>query len=149
MLRDEDRKKAADALAIVRDARKAGVSFGYLRGMARHGPFLEEVGRLAAPALWIVADIGKADESFGPAGGFDCISLLALRECVSAVVLNEAAICIWHYQTAIARALLRREIVAIVETTERHCADWTTFFEAKRGGPPIMLTVLSPPDGYA
>jgi hypothetical protein len=138
----------AATLALIEQARRSGVDVGMVRTTATRPPFLDKVAKPQPPALWIVADIAEGDKSTG-LDGFDAISLIALRERVDAVVVNEADACASNYGAALARALLHREIVAVVETTQRHCADWTTFFTAKSDGPPTMLTMIVPPDGYA
>jgi len=142
-----ERDQIADETGeLLLDARRAGVNLGFLRFVASRPPF--KVAKLRAPGIWVVADIGKVNESHGPEG-FDMRSLIALRDSIEAVVLNEAGVDASNFAVALVRAIKHREIVAVVETTERHCADWTEFFAARRGGPPIMLMVLSPPDGFA
>lgn len=148
MIRPEQRRTLDLTVALLKKARRIGVDVGMVRVTAKRTPFLDEVALPRAPALWIVADIAEGDQSRG-IDGFDVISLIALRERIAAVVINEADGHAGNYATALARARLHCETVAVVETTQRHCADWTAFFEAKRGGPPIILTMIVPPEGHA
>ena len=133
----------SDEISLVLQAGlRGGMQLGFVRYGDDRGSFTEELAKLRGPALLIVADVGRHDESFGPEG-FDVRSLLLMRRQVSAVVLNEAEPEARHFLSAIERCLRHQEIVAIVETTERHLVDWKDFFDAKPGGPPVSLIVVA------
>jgi hypothetical protein len=113
-----------------------------------HRPgFFAEIAGLKPPAFLILADIGDHNESFGPPG-FDQVSLCFLRTAAGKVVINSSGADSKWYAVAITAAFYVESISVLVETTERHAADWLDFFE-QRGEPIAILNIISGEGGHA
>jgi hypothetical protein len=90
--------------------------------------------------------IGSGDESFGPAG-FDAQCLAVLRGALRGVVISSAGVAVEYYAPwGITAALTGPSAVAMIETTTRHFADRSDFFE---GAKIPILHVISSEGGHA
>jgi hypothetical protein len=132
---------------LINRARAAGLTLAYIRPQPDRPRFVDRITKLKPPATFVIADVGSHDDSFGPAG-FDMGSLCVLRTATAKVVINSSGASAQWYAIALTVAFFIDRISVIVETTERHAADWLDFF-GDRGEQISILNIISPLGGHA